>query len=842
MIVSRRWLEALLGRSLDAAAVAERLTMHVAAVDTVTPIHQDLSDVLVGRVLEVKRHPNADRLTLCLVDAGPASGGPVEVVCGAPNVQAGKTYPYAPVGAVLPGGVTLERKTIRGVESNGMLCSARELGLGEDHAGILELDTDAAPGTRLLDAVPLGDHQIAIDVPANRPDLLCHKGVARELAAVLGGTVKLPPIPGAGSAAPAGGDAALGGRRRAPSARGGGAASAAEPGAAAGPSGPATSGVVDGVEVRLEDPEGAPRYMIAVIRGVTVAPSPRWLTDRLSSVGQRAINNVVDATNYILFELNQPLHAFDLAKLRGPAVIVRRARARERIVTLDGVERTLTAEMTAICDAERPTIIAGVMGSGESEVSEATRDLVLECAYFQPTRIRRTRRALELSSESSYRFERGIDLLGMPDALRRAVELITAVAGGELREPPLDLWPQPVQEKTIFLRPEAVSRLLGIAVERAEIERLLSSVGFFVAPKDDRLAVQVPGWRPDVTRDVDLVEEVARLRGYDAFPDELRPYRPGTVPDAPVERAKSRVREQLARAGFFEARTVPLGPADGPDAVALVNPISSEETHLRTRLLPGLVRRVEHNWANRNRDVRLFEIGTAFRWKAGGTTGEAGTLKDSLTVEGKGLPDERTCVAAVLTGARHPPHWREGAKVPDMDLWDLKHHFELAVGLACPAARVQVAAGTTGWEAVTTTGEAVGWAGALQADAPVWAAPLFGLEVDLAVGAGNQAPLAYRALLVHPPVERDVALLLPAGVTAAAVADVLRRGAGALLERVEVFDEYRGPGIPTGHRSVAWHCTFRDPARTLREQEVEQALERALRSLEDELGVRRRAG
>jgi len=828
VIVSRRWLEALLGRPLDAQAVAERLTMHAAAVDTVTPIHQDLGDVLVARVLEVKRHPNADRLTLCLVDAGPGSGGPVEVVCGAPNVQAGKTYPYAPVGAVLPGGVKLERKTIRGVESNGMLCSAKELGLGEDQAGILELDTDAAPGTRLPDAVPLGDHQIAIDVPANRPDLLCHKGVARELAAVLGGTVKLPPIPGAGRAAPAGGDAALGGLRRAPGARGGGV-------------GLATSGVADGVEVRLEDPEGAPRYMIAVIRGVTVAPSPRWLADRLSSIGQRAINNVVDATNYILFELNQPLHAFDLAKLRGPAVIVRRARAGEKIVTLDGVERTLTADMTAICDVERPTIVAGVMGSGESEVSQATRDLVLECAYFQPTRIRRTRRALELSSESSYRFERGIDLLGMPDALRRAVELITAVAGGELREPPLDLWPQPVQEKTIFLRSEGVSRLLGIAVERPEIERLLSSLGFFVAPKDDRLAVQVPGWRPDVTREVDLVEEVARLRGYETFPDELRPYRPGTVPDAPVERAKSHVREQLARAGFCEARTVPLGPADGPDAVAVVNPISSEEAHLRTRLLPGLVRRVEHNWANRNRDIRLFEIGTAFRLKDSLTV----ALKDSLAVERKGLPEERIRVAAVLTGARHPPHWRDGAKVPDMDLWDLKHHFELAVGLACPAARVQVAAGKTGWEAVTGTGEAVGWAGALRADAPVWAAPLFGLEVDLAMeagaGAGAGAPLAYRPLPVHPPVERDLALVLPGGVTAAAVADVLRRAAGALLERLEVFDEYQGPGIPAGHRSVAWHCTFRDPARTLREQEVEQALERALRSLEGELGVRRRA-
>src|SRR5437870_4371640 len=800
MIVSRRWLEALLGRMLTGQDVADRLARQVAPVDGVVPIHQDLRDVLIARVLEVKQHPNADRLSLCQVDAG--GGAPLEVVCGAPNVQAGKLYPFAPVGATLPGGLKLERRKIRGVESNGMLCSAKELGLGADRDGILELDTKAPPGTPFLQAIPIGHEQILIDVSANRPDLLCHKGVARELAVSLGATVKLPEIP-VGTTA-----------RRHDSSR----------------ATRATRADVDGVEVRLEDPEGAPRYMTAVIRGVKVQPSPAWLATRLQSVGQRPINNIVDATNYILFELNQPLHAFDLAKLRGPAVVVRRARAREKIVTLDGVERTLTAEMTAICDAERPTIIAGVMGSGESEVSEATRDLVLECAYFQPTRIRRTRRALELSSESSYRFERGIDLLGMPDALRRAVELITAVAGGELREPPLDLWPQPVQEKTIFLRPEAVSRLLGIAVERAEIERLLSSVGFFVAPKDDRLAVQVPGWRPDVTRDVDLVEEVARLRGYDAFPDELRPYRPGTVPDAPVERAKSRVREQLARAGFFEARTVPLGPADRPDAVAVVNPISSEEAHLRTRLLPGLVRRVEHNWANRNRDIRLFEIGTAFR------------LKDSLTVERKGLPEERIRVAAVLTGARHPPHWREGAKVPDMDLWDLKHHFELAVGLACPPARVQVAAGTTGWEAVTTTGEAVGWAGALQADAPVWAAPRFGLEVGLAVGAGNEAPLAYRALPVHPPVERDVALLLPAGVTAAAVADVLRRGAGALLERVEVFDEYRGPGIPTGHRSVAWHCTFRDPARTLREQEVEQALERALRALEDELGVRRRAG
>src|SRR6266700_2571321 len=473
MIVSRRWLEALLGRPLEGQAIADRLARQVAPVDGVVPIHQDLRDVLIARVLEVKQHPNADRLSLCQVDAG--GGQPLEVVCGAPNVQAGKLYPFAPVGATLPGGLKLERRKIRGVESNGMLCSAKELGLGADRDGILELDTKAPPGTPFLEAIPIGDEQIIIDVSANRPDLLCHKGVARELAVSLGATVKLPEIP-VGTTA-----------RRHDSSR----------------ATRATRADVDGVEVRLEDPEGAPRYMTAVIRGVKVQPSPAWLATRLQSVGQRPINNIVDATNYILFELNQPLHAFDLAKLRGPAVVVRRARPGEKIVTLDGVTRTLTADMTAICDAEHPTIVAGVMGSAESEVSADTRDLVLECAYFQPTRIRRTRRALELSSESSYRFERGIDLLGMPDAMRRAIELITAVAGGELREAPLDLWPKPEQ--------------------------------------------------------------------------------PRTVPDAPPMQARTRVREQLVRAGMLEARTIPLGAPDGPDAVEIRNPLSAEESHLRSR-------------------------------------------------------------------------------------------------------------------------------------------------------------------------------------------------------------------------------------------------------------------
>ena len=798
MIVSRRWLEALLSRPLQGRDVADRLARQVAPVDAVVPIHQDLRDVVIARVREVRPHPNADRLTLCLVDAG-GGGAPLEVVCGASNVQAGKTYPFAPVGAVLPGGLKLERRKIRGVESNGMLCSAKELGLGVDHAGILELDTEAPPGTPFLEAIPIADEQIVIDVSANRPDLLCHKGVARELAVAFGGTVKLPEIPGG-----------QGGQLRRP------------------PRPPLhlTAAVVDGVEVRLEDPEGAPRYMIAVIRGVKVGQSPAWLAARLQAVGQRSINNIVDATNYILFEINQPLHAFDLAKLRGPAVVVRRARPEEQIVTLDGVSRRLTAEMTVICDVERPTIVAGVMGSADSEVSEATTDIVLECAYFQPTRIRRTRRALGISSESSYRFERGIDMLAMPDAMDRAIALIRAVAGGEMREAPLDIWLEPVQPRTIFLRPERVSHLLGVPVPRAEIERFLSAVGFVAAPKDNRLAVQIPGWRPDVTREVDLIEEVARLRGYDSFPDELRPYRPGTVPDAPAEVTLRRIREQLVASGsgLLEARTLPLGPADGPDAVALQNPLSAEEAHLRSRLLPGLIRRVEYNWAMGNRDVRLFEVGTVFR--------PSGRPADR--------PSEALHLAIVLTGARHPAHWTDGqagVKLPDMDIWDLRHHFELAVGAAAPSATIQAAADGSGWVAAQN-GQPWGSASPLEADAPRWAGRLLGLEVRIDVA--GQARARYEPLPTQPAVVRDLSLVVPAGVSAAQVESVLRREGSTWLESLNVLDEYRGAALPAGTRGVTWRCTFRDPGRTLTEREIDALLSRMLKALEDQFGVHRR--
>jgi len=781
--VSLNWLSALLNRTLDADDVAQRLAMLGAGVEAVEPLHQDLGDVIVGLVENVGPHPNADRLSLCLVNTGSAQ---VEVVCGAPNVKAGAKYPYAPEGATLPGGLKLTARKIRGVLSHGMLCSARELGLGTEHEGILELPTEAEPGVPLLQVLPVADTRLVLEITANRPDLLGHKGVARDLGAVYGTPVKLPDFPNA---------AALGLAPRRVEQR----------------------GTVDGVEVAIEDVEGCPRYIAAVVRGVRVGPSPAWLEARLRSVGARPINNVVDATNYLLYELNQPLHAFDVAKLRGGKIIVRRGRPGERLTTLDGESRVLTADMTMICDAEGPTAVAGVMGGHESEVAADTTDVLLECAYFDPRRIRGTRKALRMDTDASYRFERGTDPQAMADVVRRAVSLLRTVAGGEEREPPVDVYPEPARPRVIFVRPGRVEHLLGVPVPTDEIERHLTSVGFVVAPKDGRLHVQVPGWRPDVTREVDLIEEIARLKGYDAFPVELRPYRPSSVPDDPGEALKGRLRRLLTGMGLHEVRTLPLMPAqDHPSTLAVLNPLSHDHAALRPGLLPGLLRAVEQNWSVRQRDVRLFELGAAFQRSADGA------LLEPLRV------------AAVVTGARVPPHWSNGFRPPDYEVWDLKAMFAEAARLAGPPG--QTVETDEGWLWRDRDGRQRGWAGVLQTQGPKWVAPVLGFEVD--VSPADRPAVQFVPLPTTPPVERDLALVLPDGLTARDVEAVLRDAGGPLLELAWAFDEFRHPEL-TG-RSVAWRLVFRAVDRTLRDDEVDPVVERMVTTLKERLGVARR--
>ena len=815
MIVAHEWLRAFVPHELSPQAVGELLSAHVATLEGVEALRADLAPFVVGQIVSSERIPDT-KLSFNRVDDG--SGELLDVVCGAPNVEVGAKYPFARTGTTMPGGaMTIERRKIRGHTSNGMLCSARELGLGESHDGILTLTTDAAPGTKLLDVLPLGDARIELDVLANRPDLLSQRGVAREVAALTGIALQTPPE-----------------LRNAPT----------PPAAHTG----VTSATGAGVTVRVEDPAGCPRYCAAIVRGVRVGPSPTWLVERLESVGARAINNVVDVTNYALHGLGQPMHAFDLARLAGSTLVVRRAGAGEPITTLDGAARTLDAETLVIADAERAQAVAGVIGGRESEVTGETTDVVLEVAYFDPQRTRISRRHTNVNTDASYRFERGVDRGATRDLLDLGVALLTSVAGGTV-DAILDVGHAPGALPAIMLRAARVARLLGAPVDAAEIERLLAGVGFGVhATGDGEWAVHPPTWRQDVTREVDLIEEIARLVGFDAFPDELRPVRPGTSPDDPLVHATRRVREALVAAGLYETRPLPFVAGNDATHTRVANPLGDDEPHLRRSVLETLARRAEDNLARMQGDVRLFEIGSAFA----PTTPRA-------------LPTETLAVGLLVMGARRPPHFTEPSP-PRFDAWDAKRLGELAGRAAYPGRRVEcVPAGAEGdaaWS-VTADGELVGRIARVRLDAPVWAAPAFGVEIALGVissgyvaGPGanawsdraggatpprvGPAPVRFRPLPTTPPVVMDLALVVPDSVRAAAVERVIRRAGGALLESVEVFDEFRGGELAPGTRSLAWRLVLRDPTRTLRDKEVEGRRQRLVAALDAELGVRLR--
>jgi phenylalanyl-tRNA synthetase beta chain len=460
------------------------------------------------------------------------------------------------------------------------------------------------------------------------------------------------------------------------------------------------------------------------------------------------------------------------------------------------------------------------MGGAATEVSSDTVDIFLECAYFTPALVRTTRRALGLSTEASYRFERGIDRWGGTETLRRCIEIISATAGGTLEEAPLDLGPGPGNPPRIFLRPARVAQVLGIELPMHAVESALVAVGATVVPKpeDNRVAVEPPSWRPDLTGEIDLVEEVARLHGYENFPAELRPFRPSVLADAPLERASSQLRDGLVREGLLEVVALPMAPADGNESVRLSNPLSATEGYLRRRLLPGLVRLVEKNWANHVADVRLFEIGTVF----------------SAPAEGQ-RPREERHVAAVITGRRDPEHW-SGSGEARFDLWDLKGKLETAIALAIPGGAVQVEG--DGWTVHDPRGRTVGYGGPLEADAPPWADPLFGFE--LAFDAAPRAASRFAPLPTTPSSERVLALVLGAGTSVEQVESLVRRVGAPLLESVSIQSDYRGPELAPGTRSVAFRLTFRAPDRTLRDSEIDGVEARVLAALASELGIQRR--
>jgi phenylalanyl-tRNA synthetase beta chain len=787
MNASYQWLRDFVDIEMSPAELRDLLTMRCATVDDVVALRADLSDIVIGRVVEAGHHPDSDHLWITKVDAG--RGVLHDVVCGAPNVVAGTLYPFAPVGSTLPGGLKIEKRKIRGAVSEGMLCSARELGLGSDHQGILALDVEASPGDRFLDAMPVGDTRLVIDVLPNRPDLLSHVGLAREIAAATGKQLHRPQHPPATLLRAS------------------------------------TSAPPKAIDVTVDDTDGCPRYMTAIVRGVKVAPSPEWISSRVEAAGARSISNIVDVTNYMLHGFGQPMHAFDLNKIGGGKVVVRRAKPGEKLTTLDGVERVLDDTMTVIADAEHAQAIAGVIGGKGSEVSDDTTDILLEVAAFSPASVRATRRKLGISTDASYRFERGVDQAAIPDLLNYAVELITRVAGGVRAGDPTDDHLPYTHPGAIRLRTSRVTRLLGDAIEIDVIADYLRSIEFVVNREGDELLVTPPSFRSDVAGEVELIEEVARLHGYENFSSELRAFRPGTVPDAPMHIMARRVRERLIGQGLLEARPMPFVRA-GDESHRVRNPLAEDEAYLRTNVTESLARRVEYNFSHMQRNVRLFEIGAVF-------TG----VKNPET----GAPAERSHVAAVITGDRRPRHFTE-PHPPHFDEWDVKAIAESAADAAWPGSQIsfEPSVGEVLWN-VVVNGSAAGTVTRASLDAPVWAAPVFAVELDLdAIPFAGESARSYRAVPVMPAIEVDLALIVAESVTSAQVADSIRNSAGDLLESLEVFDEFRGAGIPEGTRSLAWRLTFRHPERTLRDREIQGRTAKILKDLEAALGVRQR--
>jgi phenylalanyl-tRNA synthetase beta chain len=813
MNVSYEWLRAFVPFDESPTQLRALITAHIAPVDELVALRDDLSSIVIARVVEEAPHPDSDHLHVTRVDAG--TGTLLDVVCGAPNVTAGKMYPFAMTGTLLPNGLKIQKRKIRGAISDGMLCSARELGLGQEQDGIMELDVDVPPGTPLLRALPLGDTRLVIDVGANRPDLLSHLGVARDVAAITGKPFSLPRIDGLGAQVPA---------------------AATHP----------TTGRAGPVSVTVADAGLVRRFMGVVIRGVTVGPSPEWLVRRLEAIGSRSINNVVDASNYVLHELGQPTHAFDLAKLGGSRIVVRLAREGERITTLDGVERALRNSMIVIADADRPQAIAGVMGGRDSEVTETTTDIFLEVANFDPTRIRDARRALALSTDASYRFERGVDLEIAAPALERVAQLIVLLAGGRIDGAPVDLAYVRGAPTEVTLRPARVATVLGQPVAVEAIASLLQQIGFDVAPEARDLRVTVPSWRGDVTGEVDLIEEVARLRGYDSFPVELRPFRPGNVGDDPQWITSRRIRDALVGAGMIEVRPMPF-VAGGPDFVRVSNPLAENEACLRRDILDTLARRAEYNLARMQRDIRIFEIGSVFE----PTGGE--------------LPHEELRVGLLVMGRREPPHFTD-PKSPEFDAWatfaewDAKALGRLIGSAAFPSAAIAIRESESEdslWN-VFAGADAVGVVRRVVLDAPVWAAPAFGVEVSLGVIDSAQvappfkasrrpfvrpAPTVrrYQPLPTTPASEFDLALSVPDAIQAEQVEGIIKQVSGKLLERIVLFDRYIGQGVESGHRSLAWRLTFRHAERTLRDREIDARRADILKALADELNVRQRS-
>ena len=795
MLVSLKWLNEYVEVPTDVKAFVDRLDLTGTAVESVKTAGTKLEGIVVGQILTKERHPDADTLWVTTVDVGGES--PLQIVCGAQNFEAGDKVPVAVVGAVLPSGLTIKKAKLRGVESRGMNCSADELGMGGDHDGLLILPGDAPVGAPFAQYAGIADTILELEITPNRPDCLSIVGVAREVGAVLDKPVKLPTV------------------------------SPHEDVAA----------VEQGVAVTIEEPELCPRYTARLIRNVKIGPSPQWLAEKVIASGARSISNLVDITNFVMFELGQPLHAFDAALLAPDsqdrlAIGVRSARAGESLVTLDGENRELTEDMLVITDPSGPIALAGVMGGAATEVTAQTVDVLLESACFNPASISRTSRRLGLFSEASSRFEKGVDRAACLAALDRAAQLMVEVCGGVTAPGVIDEYPIHERTRELVLRVSRLRALLGAQIPAEECAAILRRLGCVVSVEDADLLVIVPTFRPDLVREIDLIEEVLRVWGMDRVETTLPAGRGRVGELTGDQRLRERIGATLRAAGLNETMTYSFAdPADtarlrdecpeGEVAVELLNPISGEQAFLRRSLLPGLLRSVVYNQRRGVTDVHLYEIGSTFR-----------------TAVGRKQPKERGSVAGVLAGAWHRPAWNDPAT--PLGFFDGKGIIEALIeDLGLAKFRVRASDSPTlqpGRSAqIVVGGEVIGWLGEvhpLVLDAFGAKAPVTAFELELAPllrGAADTKP--FKDVPRFPAIELDVAIVVTEQVTAEEVERAIRSAGGKLLDSARLFDVYRGTGVESGRKSMAFELAYRATDRTLTAEEIDSVHERLVRKV-----------
>ena len=788
MKFSEQWLREWVDLKVSTEELADQLTMAGLEVDAMEPAAPAFEGVVVGEVVEVQPHPDADKLRVCKVAVGGEE--PLDIVCGAPNVYEGMRAPTAQVGGVLPGGLKIKKAKLRGVPSQGMLCSAKELGLAENAEGLMDLPQDAPVGTDLRDYLGLDDVTIELGLTPNRGDCLSMRGIARE-AAALNET------------------------------------------AASGPEMAPVATVHDETfQVQVEAPADCPRYVGRVIKGVdNRAATPVWMQERLRRSGIRSLGPLVDVTNYVLLELGQPMHAFDLQRLSGP-ITVRRAGAGERLTLLDGRELELDGESLVIADASGAQALAGVMGGAATACDDDTRDIFLESAFFNPTTVAGRARSFGLHTDSSHRFERGVD----PDLQRLAVERATAllleVAGGE---------PGPVTEvcdearlparPTIPLRADRLARVLGTEVDADEVTGILERLGMAVEAADGRWRVTSPPFRFDVAIEEDLIEEIGRVHGYEKIPSTLPEVRLETTAEPEARASTGHLRRALVERGYQEAITYTFvdpelqGRLDPErEGLRLANPIASDMSVMRTTVWPGLIQAQRHNLNRQQERVRLFETGLVF------------------LPEGEGLRQEGV-IGGIVCGEVLPEQW--GAPAQLVDFFDVKGDLEALLEAGGGADAFAFAAdrhpalhpGQTA--RIERDGEPAGWLGRLH---PALAGELevpegtFLFQLRLAPVATGAIP-RFEELSRFQANRRDLAMVVDRSVPAARVLESARRAAPAIVREAELFDVYEGKGIEPGRKSLAIRLTLQENSRTLTDSEVDAAVSDVVAALGDELGA-----